>query len=99
MHPRDFKKCLIRSLNNQKYTDYYIFLEECINYYNEYQVLKLKRKLNEANKKKLVELENSDTLDDFIILKSNKYKNSPYATIKESQKNVDVTLNDLDLTM
>jgi hypothetical protein len=37
LHPRAFKKCLMRSLKTQKYADYYLLLEECIKYYDAYQ--------------------------------------------------------------
>ena len=98
LNPKVFKKCLIRSLKNQKYADYYLLLEDCVNYYNEYQILQLKHKINEINKNKILELEESDTLDHFVIVKSSKYVKYPYATIKGSQKNLDATLNDLELT-
>ena len=37
--PKSFKICLMRSKNTKKYAFYYLFLEECIMYYNEYQIL------------------------------------------------------------
>jgi hypothetical protein len=37
LHPRAFKKCLMRSKNTPIYADYYILLEECIVYYEECQ--------------------------------------------------------------
>lgn len=37
--PYAFKLCLMRAKNTKKYAYYYLFLEECIMYYNEYQIL------------------------------------------------------------
>jgi len=36
LHPRAFKICLMRSLKTKKYTKYYLLLEECIKYFNDY---------------------------------------------------------------
>ena len=36
LNPDAFKKCLIRSLKTDKYADYFLLLEKCIKYYNEY---------------------------------------------------------------
>jgi uncharacterized protein YoxC len=43
LHPQTFKICLMRSLKTKKYARYYLLLEECIKYYNDYQT-KLKEK-------------------------------------------------------
>ena len=43
LHPHAFKICLIRSLKTKKYMKYYLLLEKCIKYYNDYQS-KLKEK-------------------------------------------------------
>ncbi len=58
LHPDTFKLCLIRSKNSKKYAKYYILLEKCIKYYNEYQLYMKKNKINilcdkldESNKK------------------------------------------------
>ena len=42
LHPDAFKICLMRSLKTRKYAKYYLLLEKCIKYYNNYQI-----KLNE----------------------------------------------------
>ena len=39
LKPDAFKICLMRAKNTKKYAYYYIFLEKCIHYYNEYQEL------------------------------------------------------------
>ena len=56
LHPRAFKICLIRSLKTKKYAKYYLLLEECIKYYNDYQnelkekyIIKLKYKIKKKN--------------------------------------------------
>ena len=36
LHPRAFKICLIRSKNTKIYANYYLLLEECIKYFNDY---------------------------------------------------------------
>ena len=38
LHPRAFKICLVRSLKTKKYAKYYLLLEECIKYFNDYQI-------------------------------------------------------------
>ena len=52
LHPRAFKICLMRSLKTKKYAKYYLLLEECIKYFNDYQnklkekyIIKLKTKI------------------------------------------------------
>ena len=46
LHPRLFKLILVRSRNNDTYAKYYIFLEEAIKHYSDFQVLKLQDKVN-----------------------------------------------------
>ena len=59
----------MRSLKTKKFSQYYILLEKCIKYYNDYQKLKLERKINEINKIKLLKLDEGETLDNFMIIK------------------------------
>jgi hypothetical protein len=47
-HPRAFKICLMRSLKTKIYANYYLLLEECIKYFNDYQI--------ELNKKYIIKL-------------------------------------------
>jgi len=54
LHPRAFKICLMRSLKTKIYAKYYLLLEECIKYYNDFQdklkekyIIKLKDKHKE----------------------------------------------------
>ena len=59
LHPRAFKICLMRSKNKKEYAYYYILLEECIKYFNDYQI--------ELNKKYIIKLKNTE-----IIIKDDK---------------------------
>jgi len=52
LHPESFKICLMRSQKTRKYAKYYLLLEKCIKYYNDYQIeltenyiIKLKSKI------------------------------------------------------
>jgi len=58
LHPDAFKICLMRSLKTRKYAKYYLLLEKCIKYYNDYQI--------ELNKKYIIKLKSK------IIKKDNK---------------------------
>jgi hypothetical protein len=70
LHPRAFKICLIRSLKTKKYAKYYLLLEECIKYYNDYQkILKEKYFVSIIEKNKIVVKEKDDKID--ILLKNN----------------------------
>ena len=67
LHPRAFKICLIRSLKTKKYAKYYLLLEECIKYFNDYQdklkekyIIKLKDKHKEN---KILIKEKDDKID------------------------------------
>ena len=58
LHPRAFKICLMRSLKTKIYARYYLLLEECIKYFNDYQdklkeiyIIKLKTKLIKKDNK------------------------------------------------
>ena len=64
LHPRAFKICLMRSLKTKKYAKYYLLLEECIKYFNDYQLqlnknytIKLETKVRE-HKETISNLEN-----------------------------------------
>ena len=73
-------------------------MEEAIKHYNDFQILQLKEKIQRINHNTILELENSETLDHFVIVKSNHNKEFPYSTIKGSQKNLNETMNEYDLT-
>ena len=67
INPLLFKFILIRSKNTMVYAKYYLLLEMCIKYYNDYYQLKLKKRIEEDNKIKLLLLTESETLDNFTI--------------------------------
>ena len=68
LHPRSFKICLMRSLKTKKYAKYYILLEECIKYFNDYQN-KLKEKYIIIYKNRIDEQKN------LLIVKDDKISN------------------------
>ena len=101
LKPKTFKKCLIRSLKTTKYADYYLLLEDCITYYNNYQlmlkekyIVELRNKMNNNNEIKLLPLNSQPTLDHFIIVRCDKFKQYPYAIIKGSDRNVKYVMRD-----
>jgi hypothetical protein len=66
LHPRAFKKCLMRSKNEKKYADYYLLLEEAVKYYTDYQLELNKRYIikykDKINKQKEIILEKDDNI-------------------------------------
>ena len=65
LHPRAFKICLMRSLKTKKYAKYYLLLEECIKYFNDYQI--------ELNKKYIIKLKSKIVKKDTqLIIKDDK---------------------------
>jgi hypothetical protein len=77
LHPRTFKICLMRSKNTKKYAKYYILLEDCIKYFNDYQIELNKKyiiKLKEKNKEnKILIKEKDDKIDKLekLMIKAN----------------------------
>ena len=98
LHPFLFKYILIRSKNTNVYAQYYLLLEECISHYSQYQILSLLHKIKQNNKVKLLHLQNSKTLDNFIIFYDKNRHIYKYGTIKGSDKNIKETLFDLNLS-
>ena len=99
LHPKTFKKILIRSRNTDKYTDYYLLLEECITYYNNYQILQLKQKLMNICNNRILELEDDDKKECFVLLRNNDYIDYPYSVIRGQMKNLQKTLTKLKKTL
>ena len=69
LHPRAFKICLIRSLKTKKYAKYYLLLEECIKYFNDYQdklkekyIIKLKSKIIKKDTQLIIKDDKIDEL-------------------------------------
>ena len=70
LHPKTFKMCLMRSLKTREYANYYLLLEECIKYFNDYQIelnkryiIKLKSKIVEKDKQLIIK---DDKIDELI---------------------------------
>jgi hypothetical protein len=88
LHPRAFKICLIRSKNTKKYANYYLLLEECIKYYNDYQLELNKKyiiKLKDKNKENKIIIKEKDDKIDKLEEKINK--------VLENNKNLENLLN------
>ena len=78
LHPRLFKLCLMRSKNTLKYSKYYLLLEECIKYYNDY-----KDKMKQTEINRLINKLDKSHEDNKIIIEQ----------LKESNENL-VSLHD-----
>ena len=92
-----FKKVLIRSRNTDKYADYYLFLEEVIFLFSEFQIQKLETDYFIANNNKVMHLMDKDKLDQVCIVKrigNPKYK---YNVIRGQRKHVTKVLKDNDI--
>ena len=62
LHPRLFKLCLMRSKNTLKYAKYYLLLEECIKYYNDYKDNMKQTEINRLmNKMDVLHIDNKET--------------------------------------
>jgi len=95
LHPRAFKICLMRALKTKKYAKYYLLLEECIKYYNDYQlelnkkyIIKLKSKIIKKDAELIIK---DDKINELIkktdeLLKANK-------EILKSNKSMEESLN------
>ena len=102
LHPRAFKICLMRSKNTKIYAKYYLLLEECIKYFNDYQD-KLKEKYIIKLKSKIIKKDNMiDHLEEKLntIIKNNeeliKQNNETHKMNKEllkSNKSIEKLLN------
>jgi phage anti-repressor protein len=53
LKPDTFKMCIMRSKNTLIYAKYYLMLERCIKYYNDYQITLRDKKINNLNNDKL----------------------------------------------
>ena len=81
LHPRAFNMCLMRSLKTKQYAIYYLLLEECIKYYNDYQlelnkkyIIKLKDKIEKKDNKIIIKEKDNkiDRLEELIKITNNK---------------------------
>ena len=104
LHPRAFKICLMRSKNKKEYAYYYILLEECIKYYNDYQIELNKKyiiKLKEKNKKnKIIIKEKDDKIDKLekLMMKANIKLDEVLDKLDEVHEELETTNTELEET-
>ena len=100
LHPRSFKICLLRSLKTKKYAKYYLLLEECIKYYNNYQnklqLIKLKNKINKKDIK-ICSLEDKKKINK--ILEDNKETKIMNEKLLEDNKEIIKVAKKLDIAV
>lgn len=94
-HPDAFKLCLMRSLNTKKYARYYILLEKCIKYYNDYQIL-LNKTYNIELKDKNMELNKKIKIKDNNIKIKDKKINNLEEKINNMLKSNDKMMKKMD---
>ena len=96
LHPRAFKLCLMRSLKTKQYARYYLLLEECIKYYNDYQINLQQKyiiKLKDKNKEKRKIISNLEEKVD-TLLKENKEILINNKEIIKRNKKMELQLNE-----
>jgi len=90
--PKIFKYILIRSLKQRKFAEYYIFLEEALSYYSEFQMLKLKQQhkaqLMDAKEKNVMRLVDQFKHDQLCIIKNEEPCEYKYGVIRGQFKHV-----------
>lgn len=101
LHPRAFKMCLMRSKNTKIYAKYYLLLEECIKYFNDYQ-LELQKKYIIEYKTKIdkqeLELKGKDDKIDELI-KINKENRKHIQELLKYSKDTQDKLDDVMLDL
>jgi len=104
LHPRAFKICLMRSLKTKKYAKYYLLLEECIKYFNDYQI-ELNRiyiiKLKEKNKENVIVIkEKDDKIDKLekLMIKANFKLDEVLDKLDETTNMLEDSKEELELT-
>ncbi len=85
----------MRSGKTDKYVNYYLLLEKCMHYYNEYEKLKLEQKMSEISHYKTMDLDNSETLDNFVIVKDDRKKTFKYGIIRGSTVHLKQRIHDI----
>ena len=83
-----FKMICMRSLKTKKYAQYFILLEKCIKYYNDYQFLKIQNKLDIICNDRVLNLDNPEKKERFIIVFRNEALINQYAVIRTQIKHV-----------
>ena len=104
LHPESFKICLMRSLKTRKYAKYYLLLEKCIKYFNDYQIelnnkyiIKLKNKIvdkdDEIDERNLKIDEQNSKIDE--LLKLSKKSNRNDRKMKQQLEDITINLDDI----
>ena len=88
LKPDTFKMILIRNKHLIKYAKYYLLLEKCVKNFNDFQILKLESKLHSICKDRVLELDNVDKKERFIIVFRNEALIHQYAIIRTQVKHV-----------
>lgn len=95
LSPDAFKICLISSENENKYRNYFLFLEKCIHYYNLGQVNMLNSKVGElidhTTKQDIIIIEKKDKID-ILLAKIDKEREESNRQHEESMKQIDELL-------
>ena len=103
LHPRAFKICLMRSLKTRKYAKYYLLLEECIKYYNDYQlelkniyIIKYKTKINKQKEEITIKDDKIDKLQSDVreLIKKNEETSIEVKQLLKSNRRLEDKLND-----
>ena len=87
LHPNAFKICLIRSLKTRKYVKYYLLLEKCIKYFNDYQL--------QLNKKYTIKLETKVKEQKETISNLENKLDEVLSELKKSNEKLDISTEEL----
>jgi hypothetical protein len=97
LHPNAFKICLIRSKNTKKYAKYYILLEQCIKYYNDYQKI-IEKDNNIQELKDLIKNMEKILINANIKLDDTLEKlDKTHDILEETNEKLDITDNKLNI--
>ena len=92
LHPRAFKMCLIRSVKTNQYVNYYLLLEECNKYFNNYQI-ELQKKYIIKLKTSLIKKDNKicslEEKLNYIIEQNNKTHKNNEELIERNKKTIE----------
>ena len=97
LKPKTFKMCLMRSLKTKKYALYYLFLEEVISLFSDFQIQKLQTDLFIANNRKVMALEDKSKYDQICIIKRPENPKYKYKEIRGQLKHINKVIKENDL--
>ena len=101
LSPYAFKLCLMRSQNTMKYSNYFLLLENCVKYFNDFHMernIKYRISLKKIIKKKNKTIEKKDDkIDDLktLLLDMKKTKDRMETKIDKMKTKIDKTSKDL----